>query len=320
MAKPKVLVTRKIPEAGLSLLRKKCQITINPHDRPLTRKELLSMVKEKDAILCLLNDKIDQEFINANPNLKIIANYAVGYDNIDLKATGNIPVTNTPDVLTDAVADLALALMLAASRRVVESDKFLRTGKYKGWKPFLLLGPSFAHKTIGILGLGRIGKAVAKRARGFDMKVVYYDAFRDSNFEIETKTEFVTLGELLKTSDYISIHVPLLPTTKHLISTKQFNMMKRTAVLVNTSRGPVIDEKALVQALKQKKIFAAGLDVFENEPLLAPGLAKLENVVIVPHIGSATVEARDAMAELAANNILAVLDGKPPLTPVKKPT
>ena len=320
MIKPKVLVTRKIPEAGLSLLRKKCQVTINSHDRPLNRKELLNMVKGKDAILCLLNDKIDQEVINANPNLKIIANYAVGYDNIDLKATGNIPVTNTPDVLTDAVADLALALMLSASRRIVESDKFLRTGKYKGWKPFLLLGPSFAHKTIGILGLGRIGKAVAKRARGFDMRVVYYDAFRDSNFEIETKTEFVKLEELLKTSDYISIHVPLLPTTKHLISTKQFNMMKKTAVLVNTSRGPVIDEKALVQALKQKKIFAAGLDVFENEPLLTQGLAKLDNVVIVPHIGSATVEARDAMAELAAKNILAVLDGKPPLTPVKKPT
>ncbi len=315
---PKVLVTRKIPEAGLRLLRQKCQLTINKHDRPLTRKELLGMVKGKDAILCLLNDKIDQEVINANPNLKIIANYAVGYDNIDLKATGNIPVTNTPDVLTDAVADLAFILMMAAARRLVESDKFLRQGKYKGWKPDLLVGQAFAGKTLGILGLGRIGKAVAKRSRGFDMKVVYYDAFRDSNFEAETNIEFVSLDILLKTADFISIHVPLLPVTRHMISTKQFNMMKKTAILVNTSRGPVIDEKALVQALKSKRIFAAGLDVFENEPNLSPGLTKLDNAIIVPHIGSATVEARNAMAELAAKNILAVLDGKQPLTPVKK--
>ena len=181
MERPKVLVTRKIPEAGLKLLRDRCQLTINKHDRPLTRKELLAMVKGKDAILCLLNDKIDKEVIDSNPNLKIIANYAVGYDNIDLKATADIPVTNTPDVLTDAVADLAFILMMAAARRIVESDKFLRAGKYKGWKPDLLVGQAVAGKTLGILGLGRIGKAVAKRASGFGMKIIYYDAFRDTN-------------------------------------------------------------------------------------------------------------------------------------------
>jgi len=319
MAKPKVLVTRKIPDIGINLLRKSCDVTVNPKDRPLSKQELLKMVKGKDALLCLLNDTIDKSVIKANPNLKVIANYAVGYNNINLKDTGNIPVTNTPGVLTDAVADLAIGLMLAASRRIAESDRYTRTGKYKGWAPLLLLGQQMYGKTLGIIGLGRIGKAVAERASGFKMKILYYDALgRNADFEKTCNARYAQLPDLLKQADMMTIHVPLLPSTIHLIGKKEFGMMKRTAILVNTSRGPVIDEKALVSALKSKKIGGAALDVYEKEPKLSPGMNKLNNITIVPHIGSATIEARDAMAELAAKNILNVLAGKPALTPVKK--
>jgi len=313
--KPKVFVTMEIPETGINLLKQTCDVTVSKKKRVLTRKELIAGVKGKNALLCLLTDKIDEDIMKAAKNLKIIANYAVGFDNIDVKAATKlrIPVTNTPGVLTDAVADHACALMLSIARRIVESDKFVRAGKYKGWEPMLLLGGDLKGKTLGILGLGRIGTAVAERmGKGFGMKITYYDVNRNAEFEASLGATYATVPELLKNSDYVSVHVPLLPTTRHLISTKELATMKKTAYLINTSRGPVIDEKALVAALKKKQIAGAALDVFENEPKLTPGLAKLDNVVLTPHTASATIAARSAMSEIAAQNILDALAGQKP--------
>ncbi|MCX7716173.1 MAG: D-glycerate dehydrogenase, partial [Endomicrobia bacterium] len=243
-------------------------------------------------------------------NLKIIANYAVGFNNIDVKeaTSRKIPVTNTPGVLTETTADLAFALLMSVARRIVESDRFLREGKFKGWAPMLFLGNDIYGKTIGIIGFGRIGQAVAKRALGFDMKVLYYDTNRVKP-EIEKKYSAIykSLSELLKESDFISIHVPLTQETYHLISDKEFDLMKPTSYLINTSRGPVVDEKALVRALKNKKIAGAALDVFENEPEVEAELIDMPNTVLVPHIGSATIETRTKMALMAAENIIAVL-------------
>lgn len=319
----KVFVTRKIPQVGLDLLAQAGhEVKVSPLDRPLTRDELKQEIVGFDAILSELSEKIDGEIMDsAGPQLKIIANYAVGYDNINLKdaEARKILITNTPDVLTDAVADHAFALMLAAARRVVESDRFSRAGKYKGWEPFLLLGQDVYGKTLGIVGLGRIGSALARRAaKGFGMKVVYFDRGKaNEDLDKELGSHAVSMDELLKTSDFISLHVPLTPETKHLISTPQLELMKKTAVLVNTSRGPVVDESALLQALKKGDIFAAGIDVWENEPNLTPGLADLENVVITPHTASATVEARNNMSQVAAENIIAALKGQQPPNLVK---
>jgi glyoxylate reductase len=312
-----ILVTRKIPKSGLDLLKATgYKIRLHNKSTIMPRKDLLKAAKGCDAVLSLLTDKIDDEFFAAaGPQLKIVGNYAVGYDNFDLKAfkKRNILAANTPNVLHGAVAEHALALMLAAAKRVCEADRFTRAGKYKGWEPELLLGTELFGKTIGVLGLGRIGAEVARRAaRGLDMKVLYYDVKRNEAFEKDLGATFATVEELLKSSDVVSVHVPLLPTTRHLIDAKKLKMMKKTAILVNTSRGPVVDEKALVSALKSKRIAAAGLDVYEFEPKLAPGLAKLPNVTLTPHTASATIETRDAMSKIAAQGIIDALSGKTP--------
>lgn len=306
----KVLVTRQLPQPAIDLLKQHFEVDLYTEDRVIPRDELLRRVEDKDGLLCLLTDNIDAEVMNKAKNLKIIANYAVGYNNIDVnEATKRkIPVTNTPGVLTETTADLAFALLMSIARRIVESDKYLREGKFKGWSPMLFLGSDVYGKTLGIIGFGRIGQAVAKRALGFDMKVLYYDTLH-APVEVEQKynATFKPLDELLKESDYISIHVPLVKETYHLISDREFSLMKPTAYLINTSRGPVVDEKALVRALKEKKIAGAALDVFENEPEVEPELIDMPNTVLVPHIGSATVETRTKMALMAAENIIAVL-------------
>jgi glyoxylate reductase len=318
----KVFVTRNIPQAGLDLLKANhIDVEVSPLDRPLSRDELKTHVHGADAILSQLVDKIDGEVMDAaGSQLKVVANYAVGYDNIKLADAGqrNVLVTNTPDVLTDAVADHAMALMLAAAHRVAESDRFSRAGKYQGWQPFLLLGQDVYGKTLGVVGMGRIGGALARRAaKGFGMKVLYTDQKPNADLDAEIGSQNVQLDELLKSADFISVHVPLLPTTKHLISSAQFELMKKTAILVNTARGPVVDELALLNALKKGDIFAAGIDVWENEPQLTPGLAELENIVLTPHTASATVEARNNMSRVAAENIIAALKGETPPNQVK---
>lgn len=319
MTAPKrVFVTRRIPEAGLSLLRarKDVRVTLFPKDRGISRTELLKGVKGIDALLCLLTEKIDKGVLDAaGPQLKLVSNYAVGFDNVNVPACASrgVMVTNTPGVLTDAVSEHAFALMMAICRRVPESDRFTRAGKYKGWGPLMLLGMELKGKTLGVLGLGRIGAGVAHRAaRGMGMKIMYYDVRRNEQFEKDYGATFGTVEQVLSTSDVVSIHVPLLPTTRHLIDAKKLALMKKSAYLVNTSRGPIVDEKALVAALRKKAIAGAALDVFENEPALAPGLVKLDNVVLTPHTASATNEARDAMARLAAQAVLDVFDGKTP--------
>jgi lactate dehydrogenase-like 2-hydroxyacid dehydrogenase len=314
LSKKKVFVTRRIPQPGLDLL-KDFDMTLNPEDRVLTKQELIAGGKGKDAVLCLLTDPIDGEIMEALPTVKIFANYAVGFNNIDVEAATKrkVAITNTPGVLTDTTADFAWTLLMAAGRRLVEADKYCRAGKYEGWGPMLFLGHDIHHKTLGIVGMGRIGQAVARRAHGFEMKILYTDELRvPPEKEQELRATFVSLEQLLKESDFVSLHVPLMASTKHLIGKKQLELMKKTAVLVNTSRGPVVDEKALVEALKNQTIFAAGLDVYEEEPRLAPGLADLNNVTIPPHIASASIDTRAKMATMAASNIIAFFKGEKP--------
>lgn len=311
-----VYVTRMLPKPAMELLKGNCEVEINPEDRVLSKKELLEKVKRRDAVLCLLTDTINEEVLEAaGPTCKIFANYAVGYNNIDIKAATKrgIIVTNTPGVLTNTTADLAWSLLFAVARRIVESDKYTREGKFKGWAPMLLLGRDITGKTMGVIGTGRVGANFARKSKGFEMKLLYNDIRRNEEFEEETAATYVDKETLLRESDFISIHVPLLPTTKYMIGKKEFKLMKKSAVLINTSRGPVVEEKALVEALKEGEIWGAGLDVYENEPALESGLAELDNVVIVPHIGSATVETRTSMALMAAKNIIAVLEGETPL-------
>ena len=273
--RPTVFVSRNIPQEGIDLLRNECDVEVSPHDRVLSKQELMDKMKGKDALLCLLTDKIDAEVLDSNPKLRVVSNYAVGFDNVDVKACTdrNIPATNTPGVLTESVADHAMALMLAVARRVCEGDKTAKAAKYPGWSPMYMLGNDVYEKTLGILGSGRIGKSVSERAhKGFRMKILYYDVVRDPAFEKDCGARFCTVDEVLREADFISIHVPLLPQTKHMISDAQFKMMKPTAYLINTSRGPVIDEPALVRALPARTIAGAGIDVFENEPKLSPGM------------------------------------------------
>ncbi len=315
MPKPRVFVTRKIPESGIKLLQKSCQVKIYPKDQVIPKKELIKEVKRCDAMLCLLTDKIDKEVIDANPHLKIISNYAIGFNNINVAyaTKKGIPVTNTPGrAIVDAVAEHTIALMFAITKRICEADCFTTAGKYQGWEPQLLLGMELVRKTIGIVGLGRIGSGVAQRAKAMGMKVIYTDVKRNRQFEKEFSAQYYTLPQLLKIADVVSLHVPLLPATTHLIGRKELSLMKKTSYLINTSRGPVIDEKALVQALKKKQIAGAGLDVYEFEPKLTAGLTNLQNVVLTPHIASATIEARSEMSLDAAENILAVLRGQQP--------
>ncbi|OGZ98717.1 MAG: D-glycerate dehydrogenase [Candidatus Sungbacteria bacterium RIFCSPHIGHO2_02_FULL_47_11] len=323
---PKIFITRAIPDKGVKLLEEKGhKVVVSPHDRVLKKEEFIEFLKKDkyDAVLCDLTDKVDAEILDAAKasGIKIFANYAVGFDNIDVKAAQErgILVTNTPGVLTDTVAEHTFALMLAISHRIAEADRFTRAGKYKGWEPMLLLGNDLSKKTVGVVGLGRIGSRVAFHAvKGFEAWVIYHDVTRNEDFEKEFGAEYKeTLEELLREADFVSIHVPLLPATKHLINAERFKLMKPTAYLVNTSRGPIVDEKALVEALRQKTIRGAALDVFENEPALTPGLAELENVILTPHIASATEETRQAMGELAAKNIIEALEGRMPPNLVK---
>ena len=312
----KVYVTRQIPEEGINLLKKFCRmVEVNPHDSPLTYDELLMQVKGRDAILTMLSDRIDERLMSEAKSLKVIANYAVGYDNIDIKAATakGIVVTNTPGVLTDSTADMAWALLFSIARRIVEGDKVTRVGKFVGWAPMFLLGRDVVGKTLGIIGAGRIGTAMAMRSRGWCMKVLYTtQSNRNAVLEEMLGAKRVDLETLLKESDFISIHTPLSEKTRHLIGAKEISLMKKTAYLINTARGSVIDEAALVNALKNKQIAGAGLDVYEEEPKLKPGLAELDNVVLAPHLGSATIEARTKMSVIAAENIIAVLNGQKP--------
>jgi lactate dehydrogenase-like 2-hydroxyacid dehydrogenase len=310
----KVFVTRRIPEAGLNLLEREFEVVTNPYDRVLSKKEIVEGLRGKDGLLCLLSDQIDRDVINSEPNLKMIANYAVGYNNIDVEAATEkgIPVSNTPGVLTDATAEMAWALLFAVARRIVEGDRFTRAGRFKGWSPTLMLGQDISNRTLGVIGAGRIGTAFALKSKGFNMNVLYVDIQVNEKLEEELGAKKVELDELLKESDYISLHVPLLPSTHHLIGEKELKMMKKNAVFINTSRGPVVDEKALVKALKEQWIFGAGLDVYEHEPSIEKELLKLDNVVLQPHSASATFDTRTKMAVMAAENMIEGLKGRRP--------
>ncbi|OPX33758.1 D-glycerate dehydrogenase [candidate division KSB1 bacterium 4484_188] len=313
----RVFVTSRIPEAGLQILASKCELDIFA-DEKLTRTQFIRHLQDKDGLLCLLSNPVDSEIIDSAPRLKVISNYAVGYNNIDIQAATRrgIVVTNTPGVLTDATADLAWALLLAVSRRIVEGDRMMRRGDYRGWEPQLLLGQDLKDKTLGILGAGRIGSAVARRSVGWNMQVLYFDRKRNPDLEEKVNARFTPLNQLFAYSDFISIHLPLTAETNHLVDEKALRRMKSTACLVNTARGPIVDEAALVRALKEGWIAGAALDVFENEPEIHPELKSLNNAVLTPHIGSATVGTRNAMAKIAAENLLAVLAGGKPRFPV----
>jgi len=310
----KIFVTRKIPEKGLNLLKEEHEIEVFPHDRVPTKEEIIKGLKGKDGLLCLLSDPIDKDIINSESKLKMIANYAVGFDNIDVKAATErkIPISNTPGVLTETTAEMAWAQLFSVSRRIVEGDKYTRAGKYKGWGPLLMLGQDISKKTLGVIGAGRIGTAFALKSKGFEMNVLYVDEQINKTLESKLGAKKVGLVELLKKSDFISIHVPLIEDTYHLISDGELKIMKNTAILINTSRGSVVDEKALVKALKEKWIFGAGLDVYEHEPKVSEELKKLDNVILQPHSASATYETRSKMATIAAENMIAGLKGEIP--------
>ena len=311
----KVLVTARMPEEVLSLIGQDHQVESYDADPPIDRQKLLRSIADKEGLLCTITDRIDTEVLDRAPALKVIANYGVGFEHIDIDGATQrgIPVTNTPGVLTEATADLAFALILATARRVVEGDKRVREGKFQYWAPLLFLGQDVSGKTLGIMGMGRIGKAVARRAAGFGMKLIYHSRTRLSpTEEQELGASWQPLETLLREADFVTLHVPLTPHTRHLIGSRELELMKNSAYLINTARGPVVDEAALVAALRQGQIRGAGLDVYEREPELSPGLADLENVVLLPHLGSATVETRTRMALMAAENLLAGLRGDPP--------
>ena len=318
MAK-KILISNVLPEEALDLIPRDITVDYNGADTPLPKAELLARLKGKDGLVCHIVSAIDDEVLAAAPTLKVVANVAVGYNNIDVAVARRrgVVVTNTPDVLTETTADFAWALLMAAARRVVEADHFARSGQWQRWQWDLLWGADVHGKTLGILGFGRIGRAVARRASGFDMRVLYHDAVRPAPaVERELRVTYAEPETILREADFVSLHTPLLPETRHLINERTLRLMKKTAILVNAARGPIVDEAALVRALKEGWIAGAGIDVFEEEPRIHPGLAPLPNVVLAPHIASASRDTRIAMATLAVRNCLAVLDGKPPLTPV----
>lgn len=315
----KVFITRKLPGEPEKLLKSKgLQVEVYNSDEPIPRELFLKKTKNVDAVLALLSEKINREAIDNFSKCKIVANCAVGYNNVDVNYAKekNLIITNTPNVLTDATADIAAGLIIACARRFHEGEKLIRDKKFYGWKPNMLLGLDLKNKTLGIIGAGRIGFATAKRLKAFGMKIIYYDRNKRMNFDIELSAKKVTLEKLMKTSDVISIHLPLTEQTFHLLDKEKLKLMKSTAVLVNTARGEIVEEKYLIHQLQRKKIFAAGFDVYENEPNINPKLLELENVFLLPHIGSATKETRAAMSILAANNIINVLEGKKPLTPI----
>jgi len=313
---PRIFVTQIVPEPALAALRRLGEVDVNPDpERVLTKEELIAAVRTHDYLYCMVTNRVDAEVMDANPGLRIVANMGVGYDNVHLAAATSrrIPVTNTPGVLTETTADLAWALLMAVARRVAEGDRLVRGGRFGSWGPLMLLGADVCGKTLGVVGFGRIGRAVARRAQGFAMEVVYSDAEpAPPEVEASLRARHVPLEDLLRRADFVSLHVPGGPGTHHLIGAPRLALMKPTAYLVNTSRGPVIDEAALVAALRAGQIAGAGLDVFEREPLLTPGLAELENVVLTPHIGSASLETRTKMALTAAANVAAVIAGQRP--------
>lgn len=319
MPNGKVFCTSGIPDKGLELLRSRgIDVVVGNQSGPLTREQLLGGIADADGVIGLLSDRIDSEFFAAAPKLRGYANYAVGFDNIDVaEATRrSIPVSNTPDVLTSATAELAWALLFAVARHVVPSDREMRSGTWPGWQPLQYLGEQVSGKVLGIVGAGRIGEAMACMSAGFGMKVVYTTGSGRLNERLERKLDArqVSFAELLEVSDFISIHAPLNDATKHLFDDEAFKLMKSSAILVNTGRGPVIDEEALVRALQAGDIRGAGLDVFEREPAMAKGLAQLDNVVVTTHIGSATSKARNDMSVLAAENVIAMIEGRKPPT------
>jgi len=313
--KKKILVTGRLPDEVMERLAAVCDMEANREDRPMERQQVLDKISDKEGLLSVITDRVDAELMDRAPNLKIISNLAVGTNNIDVAAATarGIAVTNTPGVTTEPTADLAFGLILAVARRIVEEDRLTREGKFQYWAPMLFLGRSVARKTLGIVGFGAIGQAVAKRARGFDMRILYNRRRRlDEARERELGIEYADFGRLLRESDFVSLHVPLTDETRHLIGAKELRQMKPTAFLINASRGPVVNEKELVEALGKGVIAGAGLDVYENEPTLAPGLTELPNVVLTPHVGSGTIEDRTLMARMATDNLLAGLKGEVP--------
>ncbi|OGL13445.1 MAG: D-glycerate dehydrogenase [Candidatus Rokubacteria bacterium RIFCSPLOWO2_12_FULL_71_22] len=314
-----VFISNVLPQAARDLIPKDVSVDYNETDTPLPKTELMTRLRGKDGLICQIVTTVDDEVLAQAPSLRVVANVAVGYNNIDVAAARRrgVVVTNTPDVLTETTADFAWALLMAAARRVVEADHFARSGRWTRWQWDLLWGADVHEKTLGIIGFGRIGRAVARRALGFDMRVLYHDGVRaDAATERELRAAPTDLATLLRESDFVTLHTNLTPETHHLIGERTLRTMKRSAVLVNASRGPVVDEAALARALREGGIAAAGLDVFEEEPTIHPDLLPLANVVMAPHIASASRETRLAMATLAVKNCLAVLEGKPPLTPV----
>ncbi len=316
MPKPKIYVTRELPERGLNIIKKHFDTEVWPEYSPPPKKTIIEKASDVDALVSLLSDKIDAEVFDKAPKLKIVSQLAVGFDNIVIpEATKRgIYVTNTPEVLTDTTADFAWALLMALARRVVEADKYVRTGQWKvAWHPAMLTGRDVFNTTIGIVGAGRIGYAVAKRAKGFNMNILFYDVIPRPEMEKELNAKKVDLDTLLRESDFVSIHVPLMKETHHLINAEKLRLMKKTAYLINNSRGPVIDEKALYDALKEGKIAGAGLDVFEQEPTpLDNPLLKLDSVVVAPHISSASLETRSKMSEMVADNLVSFFEGRKP--------
>jgi len=316
----RIVVTRRIPEPAVELLSATGDVWVSPHDRPLTTDELHEAVAGADTVVTLLHDRVDDAFLDAaGPGLRVVANVAVGYDNVDVPACARrgVVVTNTPGVLTEATADLAFALILMATRRLGEGERLIRAQTPWSWSMFFMLGSGIQGKTLGIVGLGKIGQATARRARAFGMEIAYAGRRRaHAELEAELEARFLSFEELLGAADVVSLHCPLSAETHHLIDAAALDRMKPTACLINTTRGPVVDEAALAAALRSGAIAGAGLDVFEREPEVHPDLLDLENVVLIPHLGSATVETRTAMGVLAARNVVAVLAGEAPLTPV----
>ncbi|HLJ32633.1 MAG TPA: D-glycerate dehydrogenase [Ktedonobacteraceae bacterium] len=318
--RPKILVTQKVPDPAYPLLEAIGDVEANMEEGVIwPYEELMRRGPGHDYIYSLLTDNIDTNFLqacaDASPRLRMVANMAVGFNNIDVEAATRlgIAVSNTPGVLSDTTADLAFALLMATARRIPEAERFLRAGKYTGWGPLLFCGAEVHHSTLGLIGAGRIGKLVAKRASGFDMKVLYYDVYRMSpDDEQQYHLTYLPMDDVLQQSDFISVHTPYMPSTHHLISDREFSLMKPTAILINTARGPIVDEKALVRALQNSTIAGAGLDVFENEPEVEPELVTMENVVILPHIASASLKTRTLMATMASDNIVAHFHGERP--------
>ena len=313
---PNVLVSGRIPRVALEMLRQQCDVTMHDDIRLISKEEMLDKIKDKDALLCLLSDNVDAEVIDAAPHLKVIANYGAGFNNIDVKhaSARKIPVTNTPDVSTDATADLTMGLIIAIARRLVEGDKLTRAGNFTGWAPLFHLGVEVSGKTLGIFGMGHIGQAVARRARGFAMRIIYNSRHRlAEDKEKELGATYVSWPDLIRQADFLSLHASYSPALHHVLDAAALADMKPTAFLISAARGALVDEAALLTALQKRQIAGAALDVYEFEPRVTPGLADLDNVILSPHLGNATVETRAAMAEMAARNILQALAGEKPI-------